>query len=170
MGVNIKFDSDPEIKHINLRKEGQDGETIAVDLKIEGPARIGPQGELIQKLLGCDESRALAFWHGPTNDGSPDPDENPEADIAFNGITTIQSWAFFESGHDAKIGGLSFRPDKIGKFALTPRAGYVVDLVFQVSISDITDRQLQLLTEYLKTEVPMQIAGDPELFDEESVA
>jgi len=167
MGADITFDSDPEIKHINLRKEGDDGEVIAVDLKIEGSARIGPKGELIQRLLGCEESRALAFWYTPDNGASPDPDENPESEIAFSGMTSITSWAQFEHKHQANIGGLTFRPTKIGKFSLTPRAGYVVDLVFQVSISDITERQLNILIECLRTQVPMEFKGDPELFDEE---
>lgn len=169
MGINITFHQDPELSHINLRKQGEEGlEEIAVDLKIIGLAKIGPKAELIQTLLGCDAEFALAFWDrrpmqervvGPNDDG-PEP--------SFLGVTKILSTAEFRDNHTACIAGLELRPDRIKKFSIKPRAGFLVDLEFQVSVSAIDNRELQILTESLRDPVPCEITADPDLFDEEA--
>lgn len=170
MGVNIKFKEDPKLAHINLRKEGDEHEDrLAVDLKLSGLAKTGPGGELIQKLLGCEPHHALRFWDvGSDAEKHPDPQESGDGpEVVFHGMTEMKSWAQFRDSTTVKICGLVFRPSKVSKFYIKPAPGFTADLTFSVSISDIDNKSLNVLTEYLHGEVPCEIEGDPDLFDGE---
>lgn len=169
MGINIKFHDQPELTHINLRKEGQEGmEEIAVDLKINGLAKVGPNGEVLQKLLGCEPEYATSFWVRPVSqeDAVDLGDDGPE--VAFHGITAIKSWAEFKGGHTAYIAGLTFHPSQIKKFSVTPRAGLLLEMEFQVSITGLDNRELQILTEHLRESLPCEIEAEPDLFEEDA--
>lgn len=161
MGINIEYVIMPELRHINLRSENsEDSESVAVDLKILGRAKIGEHGELLQRLLGCTEAEALRLWHDNSDmEGGPDP--------AFTGIEEIKSWAKFEGGHDLEIAGLTLRPTKLSKFVIQPRAGYTIDLAFSAAISEIADHHLIKLKNHLMHEVRCKVVADPDLFDEQ---
>lgn len=159
MGINIDYVIMPELRHINLRTESKhDEDSVAVDLKITGRARIGEHGELIQRLLGCNQDEAFRFWLTNTDlEDGPDP--------AFTGIEEIKCWAHFEGGHDLEIAGLKLRPTKLSKFVFQPRAGYQVDLTFSAAISEIADNHLIKLKNHLTHEVRCKVVADPDLFD-----
>ena len=160
MGINIDFFLDPELRHINLRKEGdEEFSQLCADLKIAGLAKIGQHGELIQRMLGCSEAEAFRFWFTTSS-----PDD--EADPAFTGIEEIKSWAKFEGHHDLYIAGLSLRPSKLHKFKFRPRGGHRIELEFTASIKAITDHHLSLLSDKLMQEVKCRVEADPDLLDE----
>ena len=157
MGLNLNFASYPKIKHLNLRKEGEEGvEQTAVDIKLEGIAQVDESGDLIQKLLGSDQSDALELWRETGSDESPEP--------TFSGITEIKTWAQFQSGSVLHIAGLEIRPKKIGKFKIKPLAKRQLHVEFSASVLEISNRDLNILTEVLSEEVECRIESDPELF------
>ena len=170
MGINITFREQPELQHINLRRQGDEHSAIiCADLKLSGMANVGDDGELFCKLLGCEPEHARSFWREPEYQtdaltGEPAlPDGQPE--IAFFGITSIKSWAAFEGHHSATVRGLQLRPAKLHKFEIKPRPGFLADLTLSMTIESISEREIEILAMSLGDKVSCTITADPDLFD-----
>lgn len=149
MGINFSS-SEAELKHLNIRKEGpEDMPVTAIDLKIN----CETAGDCLPSLLGCDDQPD--FWL-----------DNEDRDVRFTGIEQMKSWAVFES-HELNFGGLKLPLAKLKNFSFRPIAGGLVDLTFSASITEPSERQVNILVEMVRESSAVQVVAPPDLFDEE---
>jgi len=143
-----------EILHINIRKEGPEGEVTALDVKLKAET----DGAILQSIIGCESESDLlmAFWDVNDEDGNP----------RFWGMTTAKAETFFEGQHDVVMfGSHTVRPRKIAKFEFECRPRMQVELTFVLSIGNPDDNLLALLAEQLKGSVLIEITPDADLLD-----
>lgn len=147
MGINFTA-SDATLKHLNIRKEGNEEDAIAaIDLKIECECAAG----VLIPLLGAD--RAPVFWH-----------DNPDQDVLYHGLLEIKCSAYYED-HDLHFCGLDFKGVKLKNFSFTPTPKKNIELVFSASIKSPTNREINVLVEQLHEMSALQVIAPPDLFE-----
>jgi len=153
MGINFRS-TGAELTHLNVRKEGpnDDMKQTAIDAKFS----CETSGAVLKTLLGTDY--VPDFWE---RDGE-------EVTARYVGIETIKSWAFFDD-HQLIFGGLKFDSVKLKGFVFKPVGQGAVELVFQASINNPTERELCILAEMLKGCALLEVVAPPDLFDENQV-
>ncbi len=151
MTFEIQFNANPEIQHVNLRKEGAEHDILAVDVKIKGEAK----GKCAAELLGCSDAEVQHLWHDDI-EGHP---------ARYSGITAIDSWAKFENSV-CTIGKSKFEGVTAKKFKVKPIGGGNVEVVFQIGISDIPRDKVGVLGDLVGEHAKVEIRGEEDLFDD----
>ena len=151
MGINFRS-TEAELTHLNVRKEGPNDDTkqTAIDAKFS----CETNGVVLKTLLGTDY--VPDFW---IRDGE-------EIAARYIGIETIKSWAFFDD-HQLNFGGLKFDSVKLKSFVFKPVGKGAIELAFQASINNPTERELCILAEMLKGCALLEVYSPPDLFDEQ---
>jgi hypothetical protein len=153
MALNLKFiGSHAVIKHMNLRKQGQeDDRVLAIDIKVSGET----QAMILNDLLGASPGEDLSgmFW-------STVPGADPES---------LKSYAIKEVEVDGEwpnrivhIGKHEARGD-MKKIHFMPRSGHRLDLTAQISIEGPRQELLDYLVSKLQENVTCHIESQPEL-------
>jgi len=148
----IKFNSQPTIVHVNLRKEGAEHDILAVDVKVKGEC----PGANAAAMLGCDPEHLTALWFDDI-EGHP---------ARFTGVSSIDSWAKFENCI-ASIGGIAFEGVTAKKFKIKPVGGGNVEITFQIGISRIPPKLVGRLGDMAQEHAKVEIRGEEDLFDED---
>lgn len=136
------------IKHINVRKEGEEGnEALALDLKLQFKG-------LDRRLCAYfDDALEVFLWRGDT-----------DALIARNQFLAPVQYGNFVRGADVEINGRGFTGADIKKFSITPKDGGVIDLVCSVTIGLIVSGDVAFLSNLLQDEIGVKLEGQPDLF------
>ena len=157
MGINIHFIENPEVKNVNVRKEGNGDEMpLAVDIKLHGVAHH-QNYHIPTALLGCSSAQAQHFWG---------KDERQEA--VFIGLEDLHTETVFEEGQHCRLNNKDFKGVRIKKFKIKPISGGNLRLTFTVQISNVDRDTIGELAELIKMQPPCEIYADPDLFDEEA--
>lgn len=144
----FKVDGFATIKHLNVRKEGpEDDKILAVDIKME---RKGIDRRLCDYF---DEALEEFLWRGDT-----------DALIVRNAFMEPVKYALTIFGATAEIEGSMFYGCEVGKFAIRPRDGGVIDLVFSVTAYPSSD-EVAMLAKRVQDDVLVDIQSAPDLFD-----
>lgn len=135
------------IKHLNVRKEGPEDEKIlAVDIKLE------VRGIDRRLCAYFDDALEAFLWRGDT-----------DALIVRNDYLEPVKYAHSISSATASIAGQSFVGCDVGKFAISPRDGGVIDLVMCVTAYPSSDEVAQL-AKRVQDDTQIEIEGPPDLF------
>jgi len=149
--LNLTFEGLAEIEHLNIRKEGAEKDVLAVDVKVGG---VSP-GEVLYQILGCAKAKAATFWDLKSD----------EQRAAYAGLAQIKCNAEFESC-EITIGEKKFVGAKCRRFVVVPANFHKLNLVCQISISDIHDADVGYLCEQIRERVKVEVNGEPGLFDD----
>lgn len=135
------------IKHLNVRKEGPEDEKIlAVDIKLEVKG-------IDRRLCSYfDDALESFLWRGDT-----------DALIVRNMFLEPVKYAHSISSASASIAGQSFVGCDVGKFAINPRDGGVIDMVMSVTAYPSSDEVAQL-AKRVQDDTQVVIEGPPDLF------
>ena len=156
MGINVQFAEYPEVKNVNVRKEGGgDDGPIAVDVTMKGVVSQG-RAELISKLTGCIPEQASAFW-------------NPSDESVFVGIEKIEVPTNFNEGQHCKLNGIDYKGIRIRSISFVP-VTKGLRLSLTVQIPGIDHGKIGDLAELIKRRTECEIYADPEMFDENDEA
>lgn len=129
--------------NINLRRENEgDDHVTAVDIKISANA----PAEIANQLTGTKSSGV--FW---TNKGEP----------TYPGIAGVDLRAEFEN-HNVTLDGVHLTDCKLNKFEFEPMIGSTMALEFRIQARP-DGEQLSALTELIKEDFELAVAGPPEL-------
>jgi len=141
------------IKHINVRKEGEEGnEVLALDLKLQFKG-------LDRRLCAYfDEALEAFLWRGDT-----------DALIARNQFLSPVQYSNYVSGAHVSIGGRDFDGSDVKKFSITPKDGGVIDLTCSVTLGFVTTESVAFLSGLLHDEGRVEITGPLDLFDADLV-
>ena len=150
MTFEVKFNSQPLITNVNLRKEGAEHDILAVDVSVKGNA----PGVMAAELLGCSNQEVTALWHDDI-EGFP---------ARFSGITDIKSWAKFDNC-TASIGNHKFDGVVAKKFKIKPIGGGEIEIAFQIGISNIPHKLVGDLGELVQEHAKVEIRGEEDMFD-----
>lgn len=133
----------PEIRHINIRKEGEEREVLAIDVKMQASV----QASLIDQLMceGINDGDAIrCFWN-----------ENEEGAPRFLGVPGIAFQRTFKNVTTNMI-GMEFSGCSISKFGFTPKAQRQATLTFSVTLqeppSTAADKLASMLGEAVEVE------------------
>lgn len=140
--MGFHFDGGAEIGHLNVRKEGREDEKeIALDIKFEAITSAD--------ILACFEPTLRHFMFNEA--GAP----------RFPMLGALQVDGEMVH-HVVKFYDLEFNDVRLSKFTLLPKEKDKVKMTFQASLKP-SDRELAIIAEYLKEEIPMTIEPQPEL-------
>lgn len=146
------------LAHINLRKEGGDCPTPAVDLKLTGmEIDLGT----LQLLLGADSADEVraAFWR-----------DNRDRDKRFLSMGAVPIDTSVQHLR-AILGGCLLVDAEFKKVQFAPIAGCTARLSGLLSVSGIDEHALSLLAAYLGTEINLSLtAAQRDLFSDQPPA
>lgn len=145
----IRFITGAEIKHVNLRKQGNEDDPIkAVDIKLSGEC----SNTCLPRILGCNlEQITPAFW-------ADDEVRNP----LLTGVTEIKTWAEFEDC-ELEIDSRPFSQVKVKNIRFKPLSNLKVLLTLSASITGISNSELAVIANLLNEQTDCIIIGQPEL-------
>jgi|GEM_PF-2612305 len=145
----IRFITGAEIKHVNLRKQGNEDDPIkAVDIKLSGEC----SNTCLPRILGCNlEQITPAFW-------ADDEARNP----LLTGVTEIKTWAEFEDC-ELEIDSRPFCQVKVKNIRFKPLSNLKVLLTLSASITGISNSELAVIANLLNEQTDCIIIGQPEL-------
>jgi len=133
------FEVSVEMKHINVRKEGEEKEVLAMDLKMSAIV----EAELVDSLM-CEDINdgecERCFWL---------PDDAPR----FDNVPDISFTRSFGSV-SVDMMMLSFSGCKLSKFSFKPMKGRKAELTFQVSIKEPPAMAVDRLASMLMNSMP----------------
>ncbi|MEY2686737.1 MAG: hypothetical protein RL375_935 [Pseudomonadota bacterium] len=133
------------IKHLNVRKEGPEDEKIlAVDIKLEVKA-------VDRRLCAFfDDGLETFLWRG-------------DALIVRNEYLGPVKYLNSVSNAVAIIGPCNFHGSDVGKFAIEPKDGGVINLTLSVTAYPNSDEVAQL-SKLVQEDTQVSIEGQPDLF------
>ena len=153
MGLNLLYAEPPEIKNVNVRKEGSgDDAPVAVDVKISGIAHHSDY-QLVSKITGCNAAQAKAFW---TESGEP----------VFVGVDLMPSIVTFDEGQHCEIGEQDFKSIRVRGISFKPIGSGMVRLSLTVQIPNIDHDLIADIAEMIKTRQKSVLYADKDLFDD----
>lgn len=136
------------VKHLNVRKEGpEDDKVLAVDIKME------IKGIDRRLCAYFDEALETFLWRGDT-----------DSLIVRNLYLEPIKYGNDIEGATVHIAGHTFVDCRVGKFAITPRDGGVIDLVLSASAYPSTSEVAEL-AKLVQDDATVKIEGPPDLFD-----
>lgn len=149
MTLEVQFQGGADVTHINVRKEGQEKEILAIDVKVSGNVR----GDVAARLLGCDTWEIDQFWR-------------EEADSIVPRFTMMNDFSVASEfdGCEAKIGGRDFFGVKLKKFKFLPIEDKNIRLTMSIGITDLNKNDAAYLCELMNDSADVWAAGQPELF------
>jgi hypothetical protein len=152
--MELKFVDGATIKHLNIRKEGDEhSKEVAVDIKLSGEAYADAW---IDKILGTEHGKATQyFWTKPP--------AGDEYEAIFTGIDTIKSWADFKECK-LSFGGLRLTGNA-KKFEFKPRGDLIADVTFTLSVLNPNKNNVNVLAEMVQEAAPCELEFPADLFD-----
>lgn len=143
-----------------LGKKGQGGERV-VGLQLRFCVTNLPL-RCFAALMCTDPAVASrAFWRIEELESIPD---DQKVDRRFLGLETINCPAMYQNRHTLQVDDLpEIRVDKLTKFELTPTAGEMCTVSFNVTLSDPPDAILAGLAHRFRSKCMLSLVQDPEL-------
>lgn len=142
-----EFGGMAEIKHLNIRKQGEEGTVLAVDVKMT----MSVSASVVDDLMceGINEGTCLsAFWLG-SEDMAP----------TFPQIEEI-GFARQYKNVRADLLGITLSGCEIKKFRLSPRTGRNADLTFQLTMTEPPARAVDLLASALANDTWVSLTSE----------
>jgi hypothetical protein len=143
MSKNFNFSGAVQIKHLNIRKQGnEDDRVTAVDVKVFSEKVSGP---ILDAILVPNERDPIkgVLWDA---EGAP----------RMFGVNRLDSWIEFEKCVGTLL-GQRFFIEKISKFTGALAADFGMDLTFSFSIVEPTNALLETLVAMMAEEVRLYI-------------
>lgn len=153
MGLTINFiGSHATIKHINLRKQGNDEDKVlAIDIKIEGETEASILNDILGASIGDDLTDM--FW-------SQVPGSDPKS-LRTHWLKSIEidsEWPI----RIVRLGKHETRGD-VKKISFRPRPGHRLDLTASISIEGPQKELLDYLVSKIQENITCRIDSQPEL-------
>lgn len=141
-----EFDSAVEILHLNTRKEGEEREKLAIDVKVQTKVDADFIDELICGGTVTKGDAHKAFWT-----------ENDHGEPRFLSIDEMKILRDIKSVSvtlfEREILGC-----KVGKFKFRPCAGHTASLTFSIQMYEPPGQIVELLASMLALEVPLKMS------------
>lgn len=143
-----------------LGKKGQGGERV-VGLQLRFCVVNLPLRCFAALVCADPAIASRAFWRIEELESIPD---DQKVDRRFLGLETLNSPATYQNRHTLQVDDLpEIRVDKLTKFELTPTAGEMCTVSFNVTLSDPPDAILAGLAHRFRSKVMLSLMQDPEL-------
>lgn len=135
------FEAEVEITHINVRKEGEEKETLALDLKMSMMAEAGLVDSLMCEDLNDGEAERC-FWMA-----------NEEGTPRFEQMDDVKFTRSY-SNVNVEVMMLVLESCKLSKFSFKPMKGRKAELLFQVAIKEPHPMAVDRLASMLMNSMP----------------
>ncbi len=167
MSLTITFIGQPSIKHLNLRKEGDEHDKVlAVDVKLEGEVKSDVLNDLFGASPGDDFRRF--FWNTHTTEEinaimqdvaamAPMPPE-PLKTYQIEEISISGTW----KARLVTLGKTEIIAD-VGKVHVTPLPGLKLAIALQIQVENPSKPLLDYLVSHVQDTVNCVIESQPEL-------
>lgn len=141
------FDVHAQIKHLNIRKQGEEQEVLAVDIKLNAEVFAHVLDGLMCE--GINEGSAHdSFWSGPADNTEP----------AFPQLGDIPFAREYRNVR-AKLLGFEVDGCVLKKFSFVALSGHRADLTFSLAITEPPAKMIDMLASALADSVLIQFSA-----------
>ena len=140
------FEQPVEILHLNTRKEGEERDRLAIDVKVQATVDAEFIDELICGGVLSSGDALRAFWT-----------ENEHGEPRFLMLDEIKVHREVK-GVNVELFSRGMYGCKISKFKFLPCAGHTARLTFSIQLHEPPGQVVELLASMLALEVPLKMS------------